>query len=159
MPWPGSWLRIFWRWTAGSRISCLRRNLDPPRQLEETFLRKEKHQDYSGAQAARSRRLATERRRDQTPEALFELFRDWQRTQTQSSVRTLRSLRQQMDVRSCRDAGTTSREAHMRMEDPDPMQLRLAQTKVKVANACCACVSAMPSMASLRLRRSTPGSL
>jgi hypothetical protein len=38
---------------------------------------------------------------DQTPEALFELFRDWQRTQTQSSVRTLRSLRQQMDVRSC----------------------------------------------------------
>ena len=48
---------------------------------------------------------------DQTPEALCELFRDWQRTQTQSSVRTLRSLRQQMDVRSCRDAGTTSREA------------------------------------------------
>jgi hypothetical protein len=38
---------------------------------------------------------------DQTPEALFELFRDWQRTQTQSSVGTLRSLRQQMDVRSC----------------------------------------------------------
>jgi hypothetical protein len=38
---------------------------------------------------------------DQTPEALYELFRDWQRTQTQSSVRTLRSLRQQMDVRSC----------------------------------------------------------
>jgi len=29
------------------------------------------------------------------------LFRDWQRTQTQSSVRTLQSLRQQMDVRSC----------------------------------------------------------
>jgi hypothetical protein len=37
----------------------------------------------------------------QTPEALYELFRDWQRTQTQSSVRTLRSLRQQMDVWSC----------------------------------------------------------
>ena len=37
----------------------------------------------------------------QTPEALFELFRGWQRTQTQSSVRALRSLRQQMDVRSC----------------------------------------------------------
>jgi len=32
---------------------------------------------------------------------LFGLFRDWQRTQTQSSVQTLRSLRQQMDVRSC----------------------------------------------------------
>jgi len=38
---------------------------------------------------------------NQTPEALYELFRDWQRTQTQSSVRTLRSLRQQMDVLSC----------------------------------------------------------
>ena len=38
---------------------------------------------------------------DQTPEALYELFREWQRTQTQSSVQTLRSLRQQMDVRSC----------------------------------------------------------
>jgi hypothetical protein len=37
----------------------------------------------------------------QTPEALSELFRDWQRTQTQSSVRTPRSLRQQMDVWFC----------------------------------------------------------
>jgi PAS domain S-box-containing protein len=33
----------------------------------------------------------------------FGLFRDWQRTQTQSSVRTLRSLRQQMDVRFCEE--------------------------------------------------------
>ena len=38
---------------------------------------------------------------DQTPEAHVELFRGWQRTQTQSSVRTLRSLRQQMDVWFC----------------------------------------------------------
>jgi hypothetical protein len=37
-----------------------------------------------------------------TPEALFVLFRDWQRTQTQSSAMALRSLRQQMDVRFCR---------------------------------------------------------
>ena len=58
---------------------------------------------------------------DQTPEALFELFRDWQRTQTQSSVRTLRGLRQQMDVRSCRDAGTTSREATTACGNPGPM--------------------------------------
>jgi hypothetical protein len=34
-------------------------------------------------------------------EAPIGLFRDWQRTQTQSSVRTLRSLRPQMDVRFC----------------------------------------------------------
>ena len=36
-----------------------------------------------------------------TPEAHHELLRDWQRTQTQSSVRTLRGLRQQMDVWFC----------------------------------------------------------
>ena len=36
-----------------------------------------------------------------TPEAPFGLFRDWQRTQTQSSVTALRSPRQQMDVRFC----------------------------------------------------------
>src|SRR6202048_1546404 len=36
-----------------------------------------------------------------TPEAHVELFRGWQSTQTQSSVRTLRSLRQQMDVWFC----------------------------------------------------------
>jgi hypothetical protein len=40
---------------------------------------------------------------DEVPEALFELFRDWQRTQTQSSVRALRGLRQQMDVRFCEE--------------------------------------------------------
>src|SRR5271154_7229175 len=39
---------------------------------------------------------------DHPPEALYELFRDWQRTQTQSSVTALRSLRQQMDVWFCR---------------------------------------------------------
>lgn len=39
-----------------------------------------------------------------TPKALSELFRDWQRTQTQSSVRTLRSLRLQMDVWFCNAA-------------------------------------------------------
>ena len=36
-----------------------------------------------------------------TPEAPVELFRGWQRTQIQSSVRTLRGLRQQMDVWFC----------------------------------------------------------
>src|ERR1700732_491622 len=36
-----------------------------------------------------------------TPEAHVELFRGWQSTQTQSSVPTLRSLRQQMDVWFC----------------------------------------------------------
>ena len=36
-----------------------------------------------------------------TLQAPVGLFRGWQRTQTQSSVRTLRSLRQQMDVWFC----------------------------------------------------------
>jgi hypothetical protein len=36
------------------------------------------------------------------PEALYELFRDWQRTQTQSSVTALQGPRQQMDVWFCR---------------------------------------------------------
>jgi hypothetical protein len=38
---------------------------------------------------------------EQTPEALHELFQDWQRTQTQSSVRAPWGLRQQMDVWFC----------------------------------------------------------
>ena len=38
---------------------------------------------------------------DHTPEAPLELFRNWQRTQTQSSATALRSLRQLMDVRFC----------------------------------------------------------
>src|ERR1035438_10704762 len=42
-----------------------------------------------------------------TPEAPVGLFRGWQRTQTQSSVRTLRSLRQQMDVWFCLDRKST----------------------------------------------------
>ena len=50
---------------------------------------------------------------DQTPEALSELFRDWQRTQTQSSVTAPGSPRQQMDVRFCM-AGTNRREARLR---------------------------------------------
>jgi hypothetical protein len=35
--------------------------------------------------------------------ALYELFRDWQRTPTQSSAMVLRGLRQQMDVRFCEE--------------------------------------------------------
>jgi transposase len=40
--------------------------------------------------------------RFRTIKQAIQLFWDWQRTQTQSSVRTLRSLRQQMDVWFCR---------------------------------------------------------
>ncbi len=47
----------------------------------------------------------------------------------------------------------------MRKENPDSMQSRLVQPKVKVVEACCASASATLSKASLHLRRSTPGSL
>jgi hypothetical protein len=39
---------------------------------------------------------------DNPPEALYELFRDWQRTQTQSSGTAPQGPRQQMDVWFCR---------------------------------------------------------
>jgi hypothetical protein len=50
-------------------------------------------------------RLPTERRRS-TPEALFELLQDWQRTHTQSSVMVREDLRQRMDFRFCLPKGT-----------------------------------------------------
>src|ERR1700751_1707632 len=69
-----------------------------------------KHQDYS------VRRLPGPAIRPlcegaQTPEAHHELFRDWQRTQTQSSATVLRSPRLQIDVWFCSRAGTIGREA------------------------------------------------
>jgi len=42
--------------------------------------------------------------RVQTLEALYELFRDWQRTHTQSSATAPRSSRPQMDVWFCRES-------------------------------------------------------
>ncbi len=55
------------------------------------------------------------------------LIRDWQRTQTQSSVRTLRSLRQQMDVRSCGMQGPPAERQLLRVGNSDPRKwLRLA---------------------------------
>ena len=53
---------------------------------------------------------------DQTPEAPFGLFRDWQRTQTQSSVTALKGPRQRMDVRFC-EGRNHRREAHVRAAD------------------------------------------
>jgi len=60
---------------------------------------------------------------DRTPEALYELFRDWQRTQTQSSVTALRSLRQQMDVWFCRAQEPMPRGTLLRIEHPETVDL------------------------------------
>ena len=63
------------------------------------------------------------------PEALSELFRDWQRTQTQSSVTALRSSRPQMDVWFCKDAGTLSREAYVRSARSRSIQCALSRAR------------------------------
>ena len=60
---------------------------------------------------------------DHSPEALYELFRDWQRTQTQSSVMALQSLRQQMDVWFCREQEPMPRGTLLRLEHPETVDL------------------------------------
>ena len=51
---------------------------------------------------AEANAIGTEYEGDHPPKALYELFRDWQRTQTQSSVTALQGTRLQMDVWFCR---------------------------------------------------------
>jgi hypothetical protein len=60
---------------------------------------------------------------DHPPEALYELFRDWQRTQTQSSVKALRSPRLQMDVWFCRAQEPMPRGTLLRVEHPETVDL------------------------------------
>ena len=76
----------------------------------KTCPRRKKHQDYS------VRRLPGPASWPlcegvQTPEAHHELFRVWQRTQTQSSATAPRSPRLQMDLWFCCGAVTNGREA------------------------------------------------
>ena len=81
---------------------------------------------------------------DRTPEALYELFRDWQRTQTQSSVTAPRSLRQQMDVWFCR------------AQEPMPGGIRCALTILEVMT--CTLSRACPGHPCLRLTDDLHGS-
>ena len=69
-----------------------------------------------------------------TPEALFGLFRDWQRTQTQSSVRTLRSLRPQMDVRFCSEQEPQAE--RQTCADADLDQTNNALSRARKENSC-----------------------
>ena len=68
---------------------------------------------------------------DHPPEALYELFRDWQRTQTQSSVRALRGLRQQMDVRFCGEQEPPAERQGCVTEDPDQTKSALSQALLR----------------------------
>src|ERR1700758_2241170 len=79
-------------------------------------------QDEQNAQTARSCMLPTERRRS-PPEALYELFRDWQRIQTQSLVKALRSPRLQMDVWFCRAQEPMPRGTLLRVKHPETVDL------------------------------------
>ena len=74
---------------------------------------------------------------DRSPEALFELFRDWRRTQTQSSVTALQGPRQQMDVWFCRT------------QEPMPGGIRCALSILEVMT--CTLSQACPGHPCLRL--------
>src|SRR5450631_11166 len=69
-----------------------------------------------------------------TPEAPVELFRGWQRTQTQSSVRTLRSLRQQMDVWFCWKQESSAERRCCVTADSD--KFNCAPSGARLANLC-----------------------
>jgi hypothetical protein len=60
---------------------------------------------------------------DHTPEALYELFRDWQRTRTQSSVTALQGPRLQMDVWFCRAQEPMPRGTLLRVKHPETVDL------------------------------------
>jgi hypothetical protein len=60
---------------------------------------------------------------DHTSEALYELFRDWQRTQTHSSVTALHGPRLQMDVWFCRAQEPMPRGKLLRVEHPETVDL------------------------------------
>ena len=94
---------------AENRISCPAKSSETRRQ-PENLPRNEKHQDYS-VRRLPGPAISPLCEGDQTPEAHHELFRDWQRTQTQSSATALRSPRLQIDVWFCSRAGTIGREA------------------------------------------------
>jgi len=67
-----------------------------------------------------------------TPEAPIGLFRDWQRTQTQSSVRTLWSLGQQMDVRFCREQEPKAERQRCATADSEQTDSALSEARRKI---------------------------
>src|ERR1700732_807931 len=91
------WWRICWPWIGGKGISCLQETTGARRPNP---VRRRKHQNHTERRLPGPAicRLSDG---DQTPEALFELFQDWQRTPTQSFVTVLNGPRQRMDVRFC----------------------------------------------------------
>src|SRR5580700_7072181 len=73
----------------------------------------------------------TGRATEATPEALFVLFRDWQRIQTQSSAPAPRSPRQQMDVRFCRVQEPTAERQTCAVAAPDRTNNALSRARTE----------------------------
>jgi len=126
LPELGRWSRICSPWIGDNGISCLRKLTGA--QLHRNR-RLRKRQDYTalGPPGPASCRLSDE---DQTPEVLSELFQDWQRTHTQSSVMVPRDLRQRMDVRFC-EGRNHRREAQVRAADPGRFAARSSNARLR----------------------------
>jgi len=126
LPELGRWSRICSPWIGDNGISCLRKLTGA--QLHRNR-RLRKRQDYTALRppGPASCRLSDE---DQTPEVLSELFQDWQRTHTQSSVMVPRDLRQRMDVRFC-EGRNHRRKAQVRAADPGRFAARSSKTRLR----------------------------
>jgi hypothetical protein len=93
----------------------------------------------------------TGRATEATPEALFVLFRDWQRIQTQSSATAPRSPRQQMDVRFCRVQEPTAERQTCAVAAPDRTNNALSRARTEGS-----CFSVDKDLHGCRLYRSFP---
>ena len=110
LPWLGRWSRICSPWIAENEISYLQEDIVRQR-LKPLPTRRRGHR-ITTARRLPGPAVGRLSEGDPTPEAPFGLFRDWQRTQTQSSVKALRGRRQQIDVRFCKSRNHR-REAHV----------------------------------------------
>ena len=102
-----------WPWTGEQQDFELRENSGNCGL--NRWLAKE-NQNYTARRLPGLARCAGLGEGEKSLEALLGLFRDWQRTQTQSSVKALTGPRQQMDVRFC-ESRNHRREAPMRAEE------------------------------------------
>jgi hypothetical protein len=107
---------ICWPWIDAKPTSSLKGSSGLLQQ-PEPLSGKEKHQDHRCADCQVPH--ITGRATEATPEALFGLFRDWQRTQTQSSATALRSPKAANGCPVLQGAGTNRREQRCAAAAPD----------------------------------------
>ena len=107
-------MRICSLWIGDNGTSCLQK-ITRERRPRNLCLGKKNKRDHTARRLPGSAvcRLSDG---DQTPEALFELFQDWQRTQTQSSVTALRGRDSEWMSGSAK-AGTTAERHRCELRD------------------------------------------